>query len=437
MSVTKWTDAVQRALEIDLLEVPPRVLTHAGLVIADTVGVSIAGHRSASMRTLVEGDDILGRLPLQLPRGATVLARGAGKTEPELAAFLNATAGSFLELDEGMRPTGHPSMQVLPSALAVGETVGATGQELLLAFLTGYEVTARLFRAYKLRYPVHPHGHLGAIGAAVAAAMLSGADPMEAATVAAATPILSVWEACYEGATARNSYMGLAAQAGIRATRLARAGFTGSHDALPAALGEVAGQLVAADALTAPLDYAQLGITHNYFKRHSACALSHAAIDAVLQLDLPPADLIRCVRVETVSNNLKLAHPAQPNELSARFSLPYAVATVIATGRADPSAFRYNPKVARLAEHVDVTVASDLEARWPEHSPARVTVEWPGGEAQGQVDDPVGYHSNPMSVADVRAKFCGNVGDGGDQLWKRLNDIANLTDCTDLFLGLS
>lgn len=437
MTAVAWTDAVRRAVEIDLAEVPAEILTHSGLVIADTVGVSAAGYRSVPMRALVEGDEVLGGFPLRMSRGATVLARGVGKAEPEIAAFLNATAGSFLELDEGMRPTGHPSMQVLPAALAVAETVGATGPNLLRAFLAGYEVTARLFRAYKLRYPVHPHGHLGAVGAAVAAAILSGSDPVEAATVAAVTPILSVWGACYEGATTRNTYMGLAASSGIRATRLARAGFTGSRDALPAALGEVAGELVAADALAAPLDHSHLAIARNYFKRHSACALSHAAIDAVLQLDLPPADQIRWVRVETVSNNLKLARPAQPNELSTRFSLPYAVATVISTGRSDPSAFVYDPQIARLAEHVDVTVAPDLEARWPQCSPARVTVEWPGGAVQAQVDDPVGYHSNPMPVAELRAKFRDNVAGGGDQLWERLNDLMNVTECAELFAGWS
>jgi 2-methylcitrate dehydratase PrpD len=363
-----------------------------------------------------------------------VLAKGAGRAEPELAAFLNATAGSFLELDEGMRPTGHPAMQVLPAALAVAETVGAAGTDLLHAVLAGYEVTSRLFRAYKLRYPVHPHGHLGAVGAAVAAALLSGTDPMEAATIAAATPILSIWDAAYEGATTRNTWMGLAAQTGVRATRLARAGFTGSRDALPAAFREIAGELVSADVLAAPLDYANLGITRNYFKRHSACALSHAAIDAVLSLDLPPVEEIRRVLVETVSNNLKLDRPAQPNELSTRFSLPYAVAAVISTGRSDPSAFQYDPRVARLAKRVEIFVAPDLEARWPDSSPARVTVESTTGETHAQVDDPVGYHSNPMSVADLRAKFLANADSGGgDALWDRLTNLDGVADCAELF----
>jgi len=89
--------------------------------------------------------------------------------------------------------------------------------------LAGYEVTSRLFQAIRLTYPVHPHGHFGAVGAAVAAALLTDADPVQAASIAGTTPLLPVWDACFDGATARNTYTGLAAQSGVTAADLARA----------------------------------------------------------------------------------------------------------------------------------------------------------------------------------------------------------------------
>jgi len=425
---------VREAVEIDLGRVPALVLDQLGRVTADTVGVSVAGHREDVMRSLL-GADMLGEVAPATESGATVLSPAMSRTAPETAAFLNATAGSFLELDEGMRPTGHPAMQVVPAALAVAETTHASGPAFARAVLAGYEVTARLFTAYRLRYPVHPHGHFGAVGAAVAGALLSETDPGRAAEIAATTPVLSVWNACYEGATTRNTWMGSAASSGVRATRLVRAGFTGSREALALAFGEIAGQLVDESVLTGPLDYDSLGIARNYFKRHSACALTHAAIDALLDMELPDAAEIGSIEVETVENNMKLARQARGNDLSARFSLPYAVAAVAIRGRSDLDTFRYDAQVAELAGRVYVAVAPDLEQLWPDASPTRVTVHWAGGQVRKQVDNPYGHHNHPITVEDLRAKFTRNVGSGADLLWETLTDLSAVSDCATLFDG--
>lgn len=429
----EWTQAVREAAELDLTLVPSQVVEQLGRVVADTVGVCIAGHREAPMRSLLSDDVLGGVVTATTSGGATVLEEGGALADPETAAFLNATAGSFLELDEGMRPTGHPAMQIVPAALGVAETLNASGAALARAVLAGYEVTARLFTAYRLTYPVHPHGHFGAVGAAVAAALLSDTDLVGAAEVAATTPVLSVWNACYEGATARNTYMGIASANGVRATRLSRAGFTGSREALPVAFGEIAGQLVDASALTRPLDYAALGITRNYFKRHSACALTHAAIDALLDMELPAAADIDRIEVETVENNMKLAREARGNDLSARFSLPYAVAAVVMSGTSGPDTFRYDPRVADFARRVEVTVAPDLEELWPDASPTRLTVHWAGGQVRKQVDNPYGHHSFPITETDLRAKFTENVGSGAESLWARLARLPEVADCAVLF----
>lgn len=435
---------VSAGLELD--KVPPEALRQAGYVIADTVGVSSAGARQPEMRQLLElsraegtigerAADAAGGVASGPQRAATVLSTPTSASTPAQAAFLNATAGSFLELDEGMRPTGHPAMQIVPAALAVAESTGASGTELLRAVLAGYEATSRLFRAFRLRYPVHPHGHLGAIGGAVAVALLEGTDPVRAARIAGTTPILSVWDACYEGATARNTWMGLAAQSAVRASMLDRAGFAGSATALEVAFGQIAGELVDREALESPLDYGRLGIRNNYFKLHSACALSHAALDAMQQLRLPAAGEIESIVVETVSNNMKLDRQAQPNDLSARFSLPYAVATAAVVGRTDPEAFHYRPDVAELARRVEVRTADDLEASWPESSPARVTVLTAAGVETAQVQNPHGHHAEPVTETELRAKFEALLDDRHHAAawWERLTGLGEVEDCSTLF----
>lgn len=433
---------VELVVGIDLDRIPEEVLAHAGRTIADTIAVARAGgreHEVLRLAGLLEEQGSL-RPPARSaasssgPGQATALMERTVTGAPADVAFLNATAGTFLELDEGMRPTGHPAMHVVPAALAVAESVHATGADLLRAVLAGYEVTARLFTAVRLNYPVHPHGHFGAVGAAVAAALLSDADPVGAALVAATTPLLPVWDACYDGATARNTYTGHAARTGVLATTLHRAGFTGSADALAAAYGEIAGELIDSDVLVRPIDHSDLGITRNYFKRHSACALSHAAIDAVGRLELPAGAEVESVRVETVSNNMKLDRQPRPNDLSGRFSLPYAVATALARAGTGPEDFHFSPEVADLARRVTVAVAPDLEKEWPDAAPARVEVRSSVGTFSAVVRNPHGHWSDPLTPAEVEAKFVALIGDPliARAWWPRLIDLPSVSDCASL-----
>lgn len=437
-SLNLLDQAVSSAAQLRLENVPKAALIRAGCIIADTVGVSCAGSRQKEMIKLFELDQNLGIISDTYHGGSTLVGRPELQAVPEHAAFLNSTAGSFVELDEGMRPTGHPGMQVVIPAIAQAEAQGADGRALLRAVIAGYEVTARLFTAYSLSYPVHPHGHFGAVGGAVAVALLAEQDPVEAARIAATSPILSVWDACFEGATARNTWMGSAAALAIHSSRLAQAGFTGTTSGLEATFGKIAGRLVNGQALIAPLDYENLGLNRNYFKLYSACALSHAAVDAVAQLPHVEPERIERITVETVKNNMKLSHQALPNALSARFSLPYVVAAAMLRRGLGADTFTFEPETARLAERVDVQVASDLEAMWPAASPTRVTVMTSSEKFSAQVNNPHGHYSDPLSEDEVRSKFFDLVANDvyAKPWWDRLTDLVHVENCAALFTGM-
>lgn len=423
-------EAIRQACVLATEPLDDHVRRHAVHVVADTVGVSIAGGRTAEMTRMRDLEDELG--PAPGGGRCTVLAAGAGLAPAEHAAFHNATAGSFLELDEGTRPTGHPGMHIVPAALAVAEAARRSGPELLSAVVAGYEVSARLLTAFRLRPPTHPHGHLAGVGAAVSVALLLGEDPVGAAAIAATTPVVPVWNACYVGATARNTAMGSAAQAAVRASRLLRAGFVGSLESIPALFGELTGQPVDLDVLGEPPDPARPRIMRNYFKRHSACALTHGAVDAVLSLPAIPVDSIRAIEVHTVTNNLKLDRRPFPNDLSARFSLPYAVSAALTRRRSTVDTFDYDPGVARLAEKVTVGVKPEFERRWPDHAPTEVVVHTPDTTLSAVVDDPRGHHHDPLSPDELRDKFAGLVGDAADLLWARILALPEVTDCADV-----
>lgn len=421
--------AATASLRLD--DVPEDLRAHSSRVVADTLGVAMAGGRRPEIEAYVLGEGAL--FPPLAPGAAALLIPGFPGTDPTVAAFVNATAGTFLELDEGYRPTGHPAMHVVPAALAAAQVLHASGREFMAAVLAGYEVTARLFEAYRLTYPVHPHGHFGAVGAAVAVARLRRADPVEPARIAATLPLLSVWHPCFEGATTRNAYTGTASALGLNANRMAAAGFTGSEEAQRSAFGELAGRLVNPDVLSEPLNPAGLRITRNYLKLHSACALTHSALDAVMELGPPPAERVSSVEIETVSNNMKVARQAEPNDLSTRFSLPYAVAAAIVHGNTAPAAFEPDERVSELAGRVRVREADDLEELWPDSAPARVTVRLRDGVVSHRVDNPRGHHSNPASPKELRSKFELLAGEDSGPLYDRLLGIEEVPDMAGLF----
>ncbi|MFN8163203.1 MAG: MmgE/PrpD family protein [Solirubrobacterales bacterium] len=419
------------AADLELEDVGEASRRHAVGVIADTIGAMLGGGREPEVMALVEGRSEEALFPLH-PGRAQLVTPGQPGTDALTAAFVNASAGTFLELDEGVRPSGHPAVHVVPAALAAAQALGRSGSELLAAVLSGYEVAARLFTAYRLRFPVHPHGNLAAIGAAVAVARLRRADAVEPARVAAALPLLSVWQPAFEGATVRNAFAGVGAAVGVMANRLTAAGFTGSAEALPAAFGEIAGELVEADLLEAPIRGDALLIDRDYQKRHSACALSHSAIDAVLSLGPIDPNMIRSVRVETVENNLRLDRLSRGNPLSNRFSLQYAVAAAIVHGAAGPAAFAPDRRAAELARRVSVSALPELTARWPRSSTARVIVELDDDILEAEVENPVGHESRRLSPSQLREKFDGLAaapdGSGPRVTFDRLLELEKIED---------
>jgi 2-methylcitrate dehydratase PrpD len=158
----------------------------------------------------------------------------------------------------------------------------------------------------------------------------------------------------------------------------------------------------------------------------------------VLALDpLPAAEAVEGVEVETVSNSLKIAQQARPNDLSTRFSLPYAVAAAIVHGHTRPEAFAPDERVAKLAERVEVRAADDLENSWPVAAPARVTVRAHDRTRTNRVDNPRGHHSNPAAPNELRAKFELLVGGDAGRLYQRLLSVEDVDDMATLFGGFA
>ena len=393
------------ALSFDQLPVAARM--HTGWILADTVAAIVAGSAEPELRAWAAK---------QNEGGATLV--GLGRTaQPVMAALLNGTAGTFLEMDEGNRfSRGHPAVHVLPALLALGESNGANAHDFLSALVAGYEVGSRIGAASQLRGAMHPHGTWGTVGAAAACARLLGVDAAgmrETINVGASMTIATSKRTMLEGGLVRNVYAGLSNQNGLLASQLAGSGFTGERDGLRSLFGEIVSEKFDTAALLQGLGD-EWHLTQNYFKLHACCRFNHGTLDAIDALaareGLPAADAVERVEVRSYHLAAELSDPQPRNTLAAKFSVPFAVATRLVNGSSALASFTWDAvrdeRVLALARRVSITEDPAMTRRLPHERPARVVItdragrQWVGEAGVNRGDD-----AAPYGAEELTAKF--------------------------------
>ncbi len=198
----------------------------------------------------------------------------------------------------------------------------------------------------------------------------------------------------------RNVYSGHSALAGQNAlvgqnaVRLLEAGFTGQRDGIGFTYGTVIADGFDPQRMVAGLGTDWLSM-QGYFKLHPAGRYSHAAIDAlqaalatVPESRLAAADIKR-IEVKAFQMAVLLSGKHTTTSLGAKFSIPFALATILVHDRSgidcfDRSAVE-NPAVQALTAKVDVTEEPAYPAAYPGkqlydvviHRPRRARSPWP------------------------------------------------------------
>lgn len=414
-------------------------------VIADSIPVVAAGMQQDEMKMFVAR-----HLAEAAPGPAWVI--GTGRCASALdAALLNGTAGTWLELDEGnLFAKGHPGIQVVPAAVALAQASGFGGAEVLRAVALGYEISARISRAAQMRLVFHPHGTYGVIGAAIAAGVLkrfNAAQMLELLNCAATMGMASSRHTLLDGATVRNIFTGHSGYMGLTAARLVECGFTGEVNGV----GNVYGKGLYSDQFDPNLAVAGLGsewlLAQSYFKLHPIGRYAHSAIDALEQLlqQVPghrfePHELDRIERIDVAAYMLaaSLSGKTIVSSFGARFSVPFALASILYHGRSGLKSFDdaavANPSVQALVQRVHVREEPAFTARYPQEQPVTVRMTMKDGTVyEGQCTVTKGEPANPHTPAELAGKFF----ELGEPLWgksttnklfDRLMHIENIPD---------
>ncbi|MCE9640855.1 MAG: MmgE/PrpD family protein [Betaproteobacteria bacterium] len=410
-----------------LEDLPPEVIARARWLVADTLPLIAAGAKVPEMR------EFAARQLAANPQGEASVIGFGRKTSPNVAALLNGTAGTWLEMvEQNMYAKGLPASQIVPAALAMAEHNHASGADLLLAIVMGYEAGCRINRATKIKLAIHPSGTFGTIGAAVAVGKLAGLKPdamRELINISATLGLATSRKAILEGATVGRVYSGTPGYLGILALDMVQSGMTGENDGVASVYGQVYGDApdvkssipqTSAKSFDPDIVIENLGtdflITKGFIKMHPVGRSIHPALDVIEDIlarlpgkRLDPRDIEHIGFLTYISPTLlHIKTPKTP--FGAQFSLPFAVASLIYHGRGyvtnfDEKAFA-NPVIHELALKVDVAEKPEYTAHFPFKQPCDVRIKLKNGAVlEASAEYTRGDPMRPRSTEDLTNKF--------------------------------
>jgi len=420
---------------------------HAAKVrIIDILGALIGGFFS-------EPAGIARNLAAQMPNphGATVIGTRM-KTTPDMAAFVNATTGRFVELMDTYHwpgsHQGHPSDTVTP-VLAVAEHVRASGRDFITAVVLAYEIYLRMCDAY--HNEDFDHTNLCCLATAVASGKLLGlsqAQLSHSISMAVVPNVILRQVRLGHLSMFKAAASGQAGRGGVFAALLARAGMEGPNLPFEGKAGWF--DHVAHDRFTLEVlggNGTPFRIPDSQIKNRPAPGVTLSSILAAEKV--APLRNLKDVRQVTVEvfNYAKdemgtAEHHWHPDSReSADHSVPYVVAATLLDGTITPHSFNdahlQNPELRTLLAKIAVVENKEFTAayeRIPQQHRTRVTVVTAGderlvGESGGDEDD----LATPKTNAKIEEKFRGLTEDylGAKRVDAILHQLWHLEDLAD------
>ncbi len=295
---------------------------------------------------------------------------GGGAAPASTAALVNGTLSHALDFDDThFAHIGHPSVAVVPAALAVTERSGASFDDLLAAALIGVEASIHVgLWLGRDHYQVgfHQTATAGAFGATLAAARLLHLSPDEVRHALGLCASLASGLKAQFGTGGKPMNAGLAARSGIEAALWAQAGLTGAADGLAGPLGFAeTHHATGSTAHLAHLGTAPWQIMTISHKFHACCHGLHAMLEALRAVDVEVGQIER-VSVFTHPRWMSVCNKPDPDTgLAAKFSYRHTAAMALSgidtgsTGNFSDAMAR-DPALVALRQRVAVSEEETL-----------------------------------------------------------------------------
>lgn len=402
------------AANLRIEDIPAPVLRRAEDLLLDCLGSILAGAKTRPILAVERFAAAMG----PADGGAEVLI-SRRKTSPLFAAMVNAAAAHVVEQDDVHNGSVfHPAAVIFPPALAVAQTLGLSGKDVLVASVAGYEVGIRIGEYLgRSHYKIfHTTGTVGTLAAAVTVGRLLKLNPeqMLHALGSAGTQAAGLWEFLRDAADSKQLHTAKAAADGLTAAYLAKEGFTGARRILEGAQGLAAGMSTDADpARLVDRLGERWALTETSFKYHASCRHTHPAADALQQAmrehQLRATDIAEVITHVHQGAIDVLGPVVDPKTVhQSKFSMGTVLALIAREGRAGLAEFDAalgDAEVAALRAKVRMELDPEVDAAYPERWIGKVTVRTTDGRTlHVRVDEPKGDPGNTLSRAEIEEK---------------------------------
>ncbi len=432
--------------ETEFKRIPPEAVKIAKTAVLDCLGVALAGSKERSAEICAE----IARQE-HAKEESTVIGRGF-KSSALQAAFANGTAAHALDFDHSFTLMGQPMAPMVPAVVSVGESMGASGQQLLEAYVVGFETIAKLVMSLRQRSEDgwHPPSSLGSFGAGVACAKLQGLTESQVEMTLGTAASMASGLVCNFGTMSKPLHVGLGARNGVLAAKLAQSGFTANKQAIEAGLGFYEVFYPGAKPDNRPLE--ELGADYELInsgiriKPYPCGGLTHPAIDGVLQFKAEhgiTAEMVESIDVGVARHTFeRIVFRVPENGLQGKFSMPYLLARAIIDGKLFLDAFTdsavKDQNILRLAERVQMHLDSNLQPTALGSRPCQVTIRLRDGRTLSrQIDYAKGSREAPMTAEELKQKFIGCAREALDdrsieRIWEAVDHLETLQDIRPL-----
>jgi len=425
-------------------DLPASVADRAAVLVLDALGSCLASSRQDFGRSVLEAAEGLGG-----PAESTLIGSKA-RVAAANAVLANATLAHGLDFDDTREDAiVHTGSVAVTTALAVGESAGASGRAVLEAVVAGVEVMCRVGLAVPGRFHArhyHPTSLCGSFAAAAIAGRLRGLteDQLVHAFGICGSQAGGIIEYLADGSWTKRLHPGWAAHAGVTAALLAQAGFTGPETVFEGAHGFYQAFAGGHDESRLAELLATLGraweIEQLTFKPYPCGSIAHPYMDCAGRLrerhGIRP-EQIAFVRCRTAEGPIpRLWEPLRakhnpPNGYASKFSLPYLLAAILVKGRATLAEFTdeavKDETVLRVAGKVSYEVDRTID--YPRQFIGHVAIGLGDGRVvEEQQDHPRGGPDFPMTREELETKFRGNaeLAVPGEQASRLVRIVADL-----------
>lgn len=406
------------AANLKIQDIPDDVIARAEDLLVDWFGSAIAGKGSRPVEAITQfAQKMSGFSSAHAGPSEVLITRTS--SSPFLAAMANAAASHVAEQDDVHNGSVfHPATVVFPPALACAQAIGASGEEMLVAAVAGYEVGIRVGEFLgRSHYKVfHTTGTAGTLAAAATVGHLLKLDPAQMlhAFGSAGTQSAGLWEFLRDAADSKQLHTAHAASAGLMSAYIAQAGFTGAEHILEGKQGMAAGMSSDADPRKLVDNLGKRwALAETSFKYHASCRHTHPAADALLQVmlahKLQPSDI---AQVETLVHQGAIDVLGPVTDPATVHQSKFSMGTVLAliahyqfAGLQEFDQHFHDDAICAFRNRVTMTLDPEVDGAYPQRWIGKVKVHLHNGQIlNGRVDEPKGDPGNTLSRSEITDK---------------------------------